>query len=96
MDSRTTADPGRLIVVGASLGGVSALIQLTAGLKADLRAPVLIVLHIGELRSILPTLLAKDCPLQVLPARHGHAIEPGQVLVAPPDHHVLVADRRSS
>ncbi len=84
----------RLIVIGASLGGVSALIQLTAALPAGLPAAVLIVLHIGEHKSILPSLLARNCPLPVAHARHGQPIEPGQVWVAPPDHHLLVVDGR--
>ncbi len=82
----------RLIVVGASAGGVPALLQLTAGLPAALPAAVLVVLHVGAHRSMLPVLMDGRSPLDVAHARHGEALVAGTVRVAPPDHHVLVAD----
>jgi two-component system chemotaxis response regulator CheB len=80
----------RLIVVGASAGGVMALQELTAGLPEDLQAAVLIVLHVGAHRSVLPTLLAKRCPLPVAHAVDNEPIPVGEVRVAPPDHHLVV------
>jgi two-component system, chemotaxis family, protein-glutamate methylesterase/glutaminase len=80
----------RIIVVGASWGGVEALQRFVTDLPADLEAPVLIVLHIGRYRSILPTLLQSKSPLQVMHATDGAPLKAGQILVAPPDHHMLV------
>ena len=55
-----------LIVVGASAGGVEAIQSLAAGLPADLRAAVCIVLHIGNGLNLLPEILGRAGPL---PAR---------------------------
>jgi two-component system chemotaxis response regulator CheB len=81
---------GRMIVVGASLGGVSALIEISSALKKDFPAPILVVLHVGAHRSILPSLLAKDSGMQVAHARHDDPILPGRIYIAPPDQHMLV------
>jgi two-component system, chemotaxis family, protein-glutamate methylesterase/glutaminase len=82
----------RLIVIGASAGGVSALRQLAADLPASLAAPVLMVLHVGAHESRLPDLVGGDCALPVAHARDGEALTPGTIRVAPPDHHLMVRD----
>ncbi len=80
-----------IVVVGASAGGVEALMDLVRGLPADLPAAVFVVLHIPpQSTSVLPQILDRAGPL---PARHavdGAPIIRGQILVAPPDHHLLV------
>jgi two-component system chemotaxis response regulator CheB len=86
--------PDRIIVMGASLGGVPALMQIASVLPDDLPAPVLIVLHVGQQPSILPSLLAANSRLPAAHARHGQEIRPGHLYVAPPDHHMLVVDGR--
>ncbi len=81
----------RVIVVGASAGGVEALRALAGRLPADLAAPVAVVLHVGA-QSILPELLDAA---GALPARHagnGEALEAGTIYVAPPDRHLLIHD----
>ena len=82
----------KLIVIGASAGGVSALTSLTAALPADLQATVLIVMHIGARRSLLPEILQKLCRLPVMQAEDCAPLLPGQVLVAPPDRHLTVEE----
>lgn len=83
-----------IIVVGASAGGVEALRFIAASLPDTLRVPVLVVLHIGAYRSILPTLLNVAGPLPARHAEDGEAIHPGHIYVAPPDRHMIVADGR--
>lgn len=64
-----------------------------AALPADLDAAVLVVLHVPPAgRSRLPDILSKAGPLPALPAASGAALEPGRVLVAPPDRHLLVRE----
>ena len=81
-----------VVVVGASAGGVRALRVLAAGLPADFQAAVCVVLHVGAFKSTLPELLAAVSPLPAVHAATGDTIGPGRILVAPPDHHLLVHD----
>ncbi len=82
-----------VIVIGASAGGVEALRQLAATLPADLPAAVLVVLHLpaGGF-SALPAILSRSGPLPAQHAQGGEKLEPGRILVAPVDHHLLVTD----
>lgn len=89
------AAPRHAIGIGASAGGVLALIRLVRELPPDLAAPVLVVLHITPSGPILlPSILDRETPLTVESARDGAALVPGRIVVAPPDRHLLVADGR--
>lgn len=80
----------RIITIGTSAGGVDALSALVAALPADLAAPVLIVMHVGSHRSMLPQLLGSKSKLPVRHAADGDRLGSGMVLVAPPDRHLMV------
>jgi two-component system chemotaxis response regulator CheB len=83
--------PRRVIVIGASAGGVEALVRLVGGLPADLDAAVFVVLHMPPFaRSRLPEILERVGRLPVVTAVDGQPIESGQIYVAPPDRHLLV------
>jgi two-component system chemotaxis response regulator CheB len=79
-----------IVVIGASAGGVRALRTLAACLPADFAASVCVVLHIGAHQSALPTLLAAVGPLPAAHPAHGEKLRPGRILVAPPDHHLML------
>jgi two-component system, chemotaxis family, protein-glutamate methylesterase/glutaminase len=82
-----------LVVVGASAGGVEALRAFVAGLPSDLAAPVLVVLHVpADAPSALPKILARVSDRPVHHAVNGAALEPGSVVVAPPNRHLMVVD----
>ncbi|GAB3255783.1 chemotaxis protein CheB [Larkinella harenae] len=80
-----------IIVIGASAGGVYALKELVAGFSADFQASIFIVQHVSpHSPSLLPSILNHAGPL---PAKHpedGEWVQPGQIYVAPPDHHLLI------
>lgn len=80
-----------IIVIGASWGGVDALIRIASLLPHDLPASLFIVLHVAaDSPSVLPHLLERAGPL---PARHpadGDPIRPAEIYVAPPDCHLLL------
>src|ERR1700712_180297 len=84
----------KIIVIGASAGGVSALQELVAILPADLAAPVLVVLHIGAHPSTLPELLSARGPLAAQHGQDGEVLEGGRIYIAPPDHHMLLVGDR--
>jgi two-component system chemotaxis response regulator CheB len=87
--------PAAVVVVGASAGGVEPLRTLVAGLPADLDAAVLTVLHVPrDGTSALPAILSRSGPLSASHAVDGEPLLPGRVLVAPPDHHLIVTDGR--
>lgn len=81
-----------VVVIGASAGGFSVLLDLVARLPAEFPASVLIVLHVGAHPSVLPELLNRRSSLPVMHARSGEPLQPGRIYVAPPDHHMLVEE----
>lgn len=81
-----------LVVIGASAGGVHALLALGDALPESFPAPVCIVQHIGSNPSLLPQLLSFRGANEALHARDGQPLTPGKLFVAPPDRHMLVED----
>jgi two-component system, chemotaxis family, protein-glutamate methylesterase/glutaminase len=82
--------PNRIVVIGASAGGVRALQVLAAQLAPDFAAPILAVQHVGSYPSVLPSLLSRQGPLPAAHAVDGQPLVAGQITIAPPDHHMLV------
>src|SRR5947207_13423492 len=84
--------PGHdIIVVGASAGGVEALVTLARSLKHNLQAAVFVVLHIpAQSPSLLPEILSRAGPLKAVQARDEMQIEHGHIYIASPDHHMLM------
>jgi two-component system chemotaxis response regulator CheB len=84
--------PGHdIIVMGASAGGVEALMEVVRALPRHLPAALFVVLHIPpDGASALPQILANVGPLPAVHPRDGDPIEHGRIYIAPPDHHLLV------
>jgi PAS domain S-box-containing protein len=79
----TASRPNRVVVIGASAGGVEALKEVAAGLPADLPAAVLVALHVPSSEtSLLPAILQRAGPLPALHANDGDRLVPGVILVA--------------
>jgi two-component system, chemotaxis family, protein-glutamate methylesterase/glutaminase len=95
-----TADPlpdpsprARVVVAGASAGGVEALVGLIGSLPADFPCAVLVVLHVSPSgTSVLPAILARAGRLPVTAPRDRERLLPGHVYVAPPDNHLVVEE----
>ncbi len=80
-----------IIVIGASAGGVEALVQLVQNVPADLPASIFVALHVSPHgSSVLPQILSRHGALLASHPQDGEAIEPGRIYVAPPDHHLWV------
>ncbi|MGP6424211.1 chemotaxis protein CheB [Pseudomonas pharyngis] len=84
------------IVVGASAGGVEALLTLLGSLRAGFGLPIIIVLHLPEeRRSQLVEVFARRLALPVAEATDKQDIMPGTVYFATPGYHLSVEQDRS-
>jgi two-component system chemotaxis response regulator CheB len=82
----------KIIVIGASTGGIEATCRLLAGLPRDFSPPIFIVQHIGRALSMLPRIFARCGPLPVAHPRQGEKIRSGRIYVAPSNQHLVIAN----
>ncbi len=79
------------VVMGASAGGVQALLEILPYLPADYPVPVMTVLHIpADRANALVPLLRSKCEIGVKEAEDKESLAPGTVYFAPADYHLLV------
>jgi two-component system chemotaxis response regulator CheB len=80
-----------VIGIGASAGGVDAIIRLVRPLRRDFPAAICIVLHVPAAgRSLLAPILNRYTELQVVVAEDGQRMRAGWVYVAPNDRHLVL------
>lgn len=88
----------RLIAIGVSTGGPAALVEVFRGLPRGFPLPILVVIHIGKLfASAFAEWLDGQSPIRVAYAKDGDALPvygDGRVLLAPPEHHLVVRQGR--
>ena len=95
MDRNAAANNGeprcRVIVVGASAGGMQACCSIFPGLPRDYPVPIVVVQHIhpGSGR-YLGRGLQSVCALEVEVAEDKQPILPGRIYFAPCDYHLLI------
>ncbi|MBK6263836.1 chemotaxis protein CheB [Marivirga sp. S37H4] len=82
----------RVVVIGTSAGGLSALKKLISQLPTDFPLPILIVQHISPdaTGNILIDELNKLNTLKCQHAKSGSKLEAGYLYKAPSDHHLLI------
>ncbi|MGA9139003.1 MAG: chemotaxis protein CheB [Methanocella sp.] len=86
-----------VVAIGASAGGLKALMEVLSRIPADLPASVLIVQHLDPRhKSLLVELLQRHCEIRIKEAVNDEAIEKSVVYVAPPDRHLLLTDGKMS
>ena len=84
------------VVVGASAGGVEALLALLPQLPAGYGVPIVVVLHQAEDRdSTLADVFASRAAMRVRQAGDKEPMEPGTLYFAPPGYHLLLERDRS-
>jgi two-component system chemotaxis response regulator CheB len=84
-----------VVAVGASAGGVEALIKFAGGLSSDLPYGILVVLHMAAgAPSVLARIIDRNGPHPAVSATDGTPIEAGTIYVAIPNRHLLVHDHR--
>ena len=80
-----------VVVIGGSAGGIEALRALVAALPPLPDVCFLVVIHVpASARSVLPQILARTGVLPAVHAVDGAPLLRGGILVAPPDHHLVV------
>ena len=84
-----------IIVIGGSSGATAPLRSILGSLPADLPAAVFVVLHIpARSIGILRTVASAAGRLPVHPAEDNMPIVPGNIYLAVPDHHLILAKGR--
>lgn len=79
------------IVVGASAGGVEALLKIFSTIRVGFRLPILTVLHVpDERRSQLASVFQARLPMPVKEADDKENIVPGTLYFAGPGYHLSV------
>ena len=85
--------PVDAVVVGASAGGVEALLTIFKDLPADFGLPIIVVLHIpDEGRSQLAEVFDRRLSIAVKEAGDKEPIIPGTLYFAAPGYHLSVED----
>jgi two-component system, chemotaxis family, CheB/CheR fusion protein len=83
----------RLVVVGASAGGIEALSVVVSELPPTFAAPIVVAQHLHpDHPSSLAEIIRRRTDLRVLEIRDEMPLEPGTVYIVPPDRHVAVTD----
>ena len=81
----------RIVVIGASAGGIDALRTIAGGLPASFATPICVVVHTSpQSPGILDEILNRAGPLPSTTARNGERIRAGRIYVAPPDYHLVL------
>ena len=84
------------VVIGASAGGIDALMTLLMGLPASWRLPIVTVLHLPEGReSRLAEVFAPRLTIPVREAEDKRPLAPGTLHFAPPGYHLSIERDRS-
>ena len=94
-DASKMTDFRDIVVVGASAGGLESLIAFVRALEANLPATILVVLHVPSSgASALPRILERSGRWPVDIAMAEQDLEPGRIVIAPPDRHLVIIDSR--
>lgn len=84
-------DSPRVIVIGASTGGPTAIRELLSQLSADFATPCVIVQHLpAAFTAPFAAQLGRHARLKVKVAASGDHLEPGVALVAPGSMHLVI------
>ncbi len=80
-----------VVAIGASAGGIEALIALFSKLPAGLPAAIMVVIHRSPVyEGRLPAVLGRRSALPVSEPVEFEIVRAGHVYLAPRDHHLLV------
>lgn len=79
------------VVIGASAGGVDALLKLLSGLPDRYRLPIVVIVHLPETRdSLLADIFSKRLAINVHEAADKEAVTPGTLYFAGAGYHLSI------
>jgi two-component system chemotaxis response regulator CheB len=85
-------EPRDIIVIGAALGGLTALCKVVKGLPRGFEAAILVALDIAsQPASSVLQILGNYSQLPVGYATHGAGVQRGHIALAPLGHHMRIA-----
>jgi two-component system, chemotaxis family, protein-glutamate methylesterase/glutaminase len=88
------SSPIGIVAIASSTGGPQVIHKLFSELPSDFPAPIVLVQHINSaFAESLAGWLAATSKLKVRLAKDGDALVPGEALVAPPGHHLVIPGR---
>ncbi len=88
---RSAPCPFDVVALAASAGGLQAITYIVAHLPGSFGVPLLVVQHLDPRhRSLMAQILGRRTSLKVREAVEGDRPMPGEVLIAPPDRHLLL------
>ncbi len=91
MEPAVAVAPFKLVVIGASAGGLNALAELLRHLPATFPLPIVVVQHLDPHHaSSLASILGRRSTIRVKSAENGETPQTGVVYIAPPDRHLLI------
>ncbi len=83
----------RLVVLGASAGGLDALSRVFDHVPATTGAAFVVIQHLSsDHPTMMDTLLSRHTSMPVTIARQGERLQPDHVLLIPPGKHMLLRD----
>lgn len=86
----------RLIVIGASAGGIEALRTLCSRFRPELKTPIVVVQHLPAGSKFKFELIFSGCYNgRVVEARDKMALEPGHIYFAPASYHLLIEKNKT-
>ncbi len=102
MAARTHALPAgfrraaQAVAIGASAGGLDALLPMLSALPAGYGPPVIVVLHLPDDRSsLLAEVFSRRTPLPVYEPQDKQPLLPGSLYFAPAGYHLLLEAERT-
>jgi two-component system chemotaxis response regulator CheB len=87
----------RVVAIGASTGGPSAVVEILRALPASFPVAILLVIHLNrQFGAAFADWLDAQSSIRATFGRHGDAVEDfsGRVVLAPPDRHMVVRNGR--
>jgi two-component system chemotaxis response regulator CheB len=86
-----------IVAIGASAGGVKAIISVLSDLPENFPVPIVFVQHLDPTyKNSMAEILQWSCNLKVKDAENGEELKPGVVYLAPANRHMIINDRKIS